>query len=217
MTPARSALLAAIVSLAALACGTTVDGEGTSATGTGGAGGAGGTGGAGPTPACETPPDAMVFELGSGELCFERIEPLATVPQYNGPQGGYHLFLAVGCTDCGASALLEYTILDRATGEPLARTAPLTQVYLELPAGAWPQVAGVQVGMPGVEYLTDEPPVPEGTELAIDVKLRDASGTTLLHEGRLEVTVGATQAWDPCDAHPDGPCCKPDDMCLGNG
>ena len=26
---------------------------------------------------------------------IERIEPLATVPQYNGPQGGYHLWAAL--------------------------------------------------------------------------------------------------------------------------
>ena len=214
MTRARIALLGSVLSLAALACGTTGGAEGT---GGGATGGAGGAGGAGPTPACETPPDAMVFELGTGELCFQRVEPLAKVPQYNGPQGGYHLFLALGCVDCGASALLEYAIIDLATGEPLARTAPTTQVFLELPSGAWPQLAGLQIGMPGVEYLADEPPVPEGTQLGIDVRVLDASGGSVLHEGRLEVTVGATQPWNPCDAHPEGPCCKPDDMCLGNG
>lgn len=180
-----------------------------------GAGGEGGEGGQGPTPAsCDPPADAADFELGTGELCFERVTAGQEVPLYAGPQGGYHLFLAIGCTDCGAQALVMYTIVDPSTGMPLDRTYPDSTTYAMFSGAEWPQSAGLQIGMPGFQWSGDEdPPVPQGTPIQLQVTVRDgAEGTEILHEGALDLVVGAITPWDPCDANPNGPCCG-DELC----
>src|SRR5688572_23369213 len=88
--------------------------------GCGGEGAGDGGHGAGVSlPDCEAPPDPQPFEIGTGELCFERVTPGQTITQWSGPQGGYHMFLAIGCTDCNVSTLIRYTLRDSATLEPI--------------------------------------------------------------------------------------------------
>lgn len=182
----------------AAACGSDVSHEG------GGGSGAGGTGGAGASaPVCVAPDAPQVFEIGTGEQCFERVADGGTVPLMNGPQGGYHLWLAVGCEGCAKDDVIQYDALDPVTLTSLA-FGP-SQTIIE-PSGDWPQVAGIQLGMPGDEFGT--PPLPEGTEVLVDVKVFDPSGMNVLHEGQTHWVLGPITPWDPCDLHPESPCCS---------
>lgn len=209
------ALLVATSPLAA--CGSAGSGHaGGGDEGGGGAGGhaEGGAGGQGPTVECEAPPSPEVFEIGTGEACFSRLEAGAVIDQMNGPQGGYHVWLALGCTDCPPSLALEYAMLDPVTGEPLPGTFPGSQTFAELVAigDGFAEAAGIQLGMPGLSWDPEnEPPLPEGTKLVLDVRATNQAGE-LLHEDAIELELGPIVPWDPCDLHPEGDCCS--DECI---
>src|SRR5687768_6189451 len=105
---------AASAAICLLACGSGVDnapegddGSGGHSAATTGGVGAAGPGGAGPGGAgsggssgCDTPPDPETFEMGTGEHCFARLSANQAVDLISGPQGGYHVWLAIGCADC---------------------------------------------------------------------------------------------------------------------
>ncbi len=209
--------LVAVAAWGLIACGGSSDGDGGS--GGAGAGGDGGGGGA-PDPdpqGCQPPDAAEGFEVGTGELCFAEVNDGGVIQQMHGPQGGYHVWLALGCIDCGDQVWVRGSVLDPATGSPLPNTYT-TDNIVTLSKGAWPQIAGIQQGMPGDDFL-DEPgyePLPPGTPFILRAQVFALDGATLLHEAEVSAVLGDTVDWDPCDADPTGPCCSPDDMCLGN-
>lgn len=158
---------------------------------------------ASPVPeSCDPPAKAEAFEIGTGELCFERLG--ATLPQMNGPQGGYHLFLALGCTDCGGAVDVSAEVLDAAT---MTAVYSPTEQIVTLSDGDWPQVAGLQISMPGLSWDDMDPPVAEGTAIVLHVVVKSEDGAKVLHDEQKPVTLGPITAWDPCDADPSGPCC----------
>lgn len=194
--------LLSLVGLAvcAVACGSSVsDGEG----------GAGGEGGSPPTIDCDAPENPGPFELGTGEACFERVGSGDSVPMMNGPQGGYHMFLAVGCEGCPEEAIVEYSVLDPVTREVIERTYPGSRAYASfVDADGWEQAPGIQLGMPGIMWdVENDPPLPEGTGLLFVVALLDTATEEVLHESELEVVTGPITPWDPCDLHPEDDCC----------
>ncbi|MEZ4310514.1 MAG: hypothetical protein R3F14_20925 [Polyangiaceae bacterium] len=134
-----------------------------------------------------------------------------TVPLMNGPQGGYHVWLSVGCEDCKNPLVLKYGAHDPATGEPFTGTGDL-QAAVPLSSGEWPQKAGLIVYMPGLSWDPEyEPPPAKGTHIVLWAKAYD--GSTLVHEDEVEVVIGDTMYWDPCEKNPDDPSCGLD----GNG
>ncbi len=147
---------------------------------------------------CEAPPAAETFEVGTGEVCFERVAADGIQPMMEGPQGGYHLWLAFVCSDCGPSVTLEAEAAD-ANGPVGSR---IEQV-IDLDAG---MVAGIQLPMPGDPWDENSIKLEEGTALTINVKLSSSSGA-VLHEAAVERTVGPTEVWDYCATHPDDGCC----------
>ena len=161
---------------------------------------------------CEPPSGAEGFEIGTGEICFERVKDGQAVSKMSGPQGGYHLWLALGCTDCGVDARVDYRLLDPATGELLANTAGLTSVIAEFYGEEWPQSSGLQVGLPGGGFIDDpsEPDldIPEGTPFRLEVTVRTKDGGTVLHQGTRDLVMGKTVNWNPCEA---------DDSCGDDG
>lgn len=144
--------------------------------------------------------------MGTGELCFERVEVNGTINMMAGPQGGYHLFFGLGCTDCGSSVQLEIQVLDPSTLQPFDGTY-LDQTAVNLiDVDGWPQAAGIQVGMPGTQWDTETGALPKGTPIIVKVEVSTMGGD-LLHTGELSLVIGDTVDWSPCDANPDGPCC----------
>ncbi|WP_437756132.1 hypothetical protein [Sorangium sp. So ce1389] len=182
-------------------------GEGGSSTGAGGSStGAGGGG-------CLPPEDTAVFEVGTGETCFERIDDGATLPVMAGPQGGYHLWLAVGCRDCGAAVRLRYSVKDPATGE-LFESGAAQEMVLTFPPGNVPQAAGLPARLPGAIWDPDAV-LPQGTRVILAAEVRNDDGSTK-HAAEVEVVLGATEVWggvpcseDPatCGAPGGTPCC----------
>lgn len=157
--------------------------------------------------ACEAPPAPDAFEVGTGELCFERVSN-AELPLLAGPQGGYHLFAAIGCADCEADVTFSYVVLDPATNEIFPGTYPDNQWVVAMSgASEWTQAAGLQIGMPGFQWDDTDPPPPKGTPLRLRVTVTDAVDS---RSADLDFTLGDTLDWNPCDANPDGPCCSED-------
>jgi len=148
--------------------------------------------GAGCEPECATPQNAESFEVGTGELCFERVTDQATVPLMEGPQGGYHVWLAVGCADCGPEVRIRTLILDAGTGDELGGES---EHFAELDGSSWSQQAGIQLSMPGDPWDTTNPPLPEGTAFVVVVAFVDPAGT-VLHESEVQLIVGETLSWD---------------------
>jgi hypothetical protein len=169
-----------------------------------GEGGAGGEGGA---PACgEAPPDAGPFAVGTGEDCFSALAANQEVPLMSGPQGGYHVWLAIGCKDCGDTVTVYYGARDAVTHMTLANTYD-SQAVVTLSGDDWPQAAGMTVIMPGFSWDPEsQPPLEKGTHVIIWAQAYD--GETLLHEAEAEVTIGDIEEWNPCAEDPNAPICQ---------
>ncbi|WP_438031496.1 hypothetical protein [Sorangium sp. So ce204] len=184
-------------------------GEGGSSTGEGGGGSSTGAGGGG---GCRLPDDPAVFEIGTGETCFESIEEGATLPVMAGPQGGYHLWFAVGCSDCGARVRVRYSVKDPATGDLFPPGVP-QEGMVELLPGEFPHAFGLIAFLPGGQW-EPEAVLEEGTHVILAAEARNDDGSTK-HAAQVEVVLGATVAWglpcsdDPatCDAPGGAPCC----------
>jgi hypothetical protein len=161
-----------------------------------------------PGEGCDPPANAGAFEAGTGEMCFERIEPEGSVPLMAGPQGGYHLWLAIGCTDCGPDVRVRATVSDASTGEEISST----EHFAELVGGEWPQLPGIQISMPGSSWGGEEEEdarVPEGTALTMRVEAVSDEGDAILHEVEIPFVLGDTVSWDPCETNPGSDqCCS---------
>ncbi|WP_437681839.1 hypothetical protein [Sorangium sp. So ce131] len=208
--------------------GSTGDGGGSATTGAGGVstgdggggstgdggGGSTGDGGGGSTGdgGCRPPDNPAVFEIGTGETCFTRVEDGATLPVMAGPQGGYHLWLAVGCRACDATIRLRYAVKDPATGDLFPSTAA-QEGMVPLGAGEFRRAAGLPALLPGGVWAPDAV-LAEGTRVLLEAEVRDDSGATQ-HAARVEVVLGATEVWSPpcnpdpetCGAPGGPPCC----------
>ncbi|WP_437780783.1 hypothetical protein [Sorangium sp. So ce1097] len=181
-------------------------GEGGS-TGDGGSAGEGGGGG------CGLPENPAVFEIGTGETCFEHIEDGATLPVMAGPQGGYHLWLAVACGDCGESVRLRYSVRDPATGG-LFPSGAVQEGVIPLLPGVLPHASGLPTRLPGAIWDPSSV-LPEGTRVILAAEARNDDGSTK-HAAQVEVILGATEPWGlPCSDVPETcgapgglPCCN---------
>ena len=203
-------------------CGSTVsedigkggDGEGGGSQASGSGSQASGTNASSSTggPVCDAPSAPATYETGTGESCFERVTDLETLPVYQGPQGGFHLFTAVGCNDCGTEPIVEFGIKDPATMDWYANTYP-QQAVLDLGNGPWFQRAGLTSFLPGLVYQP-ELQLPKGTHVILSASILTATGDTI-HTQEFEVILGDTQTWEPpCDENADtcgkpgaNPCC----------
>lgn len=214
-------LLFAALNLVACQSSVSNGGSGSENSGEGGSAGSaasGGTAGAGgdttsstdtgtTTEACDTPNSPPAFEVGTGEKCFERLTADQEVPLMSGPQGGYHMWLAAGCVDCGTVVHLEYGARDPATHMPLTGTYD-EQAMVQLYGKEWPQAAGLIVHMPGLSWDPEnEPPPAKGTKLLLWAEAYDPDGN-LWHSMEVPVTVGDIVDWNPCVENPNDPLCQ---------
>ena len=166
----------------------------------------------GAAPSCPDPASPAVFEVGTGPECFERLTPVQTVPTIQGPQGGFHLWLSVGCADCGPSVVLEYGIKDPVTKTWVDGTTS-NQALVGLDPQGWGQASGFQARLPGVPWDTTGQ-LPEGTHVILSATVLDAASKPV-HQAEVEVVLGAIEPWyPPCDENPDTcgvpgglPCC----------
>lgn len=164
-------------------------------------------------PVCADPPNPEVFEVGTGETCFERLTPGQTVPVMQGPQGGFHVWLAVGCADCATPEILRYSVRDPTTQAVLAGTQE-GEAVITLDADGWHQGAGYTDFLPGVTWQQGSA-LPKGTHVLIAAALLDKTTMAVQHQGAVEVVLGDTMPWSPpCDPSstcgtPGGlPCCS---------
>ena len=215
MQLSRIAFLFAASTLLAACQGSVSSGEPSGGGGGGGSNGGGGAGGSTSTTtststssvACKTPDLPDSFEVGSGEKCFERLTVDQEVPLMSGPQGGFHMWLAVGCEDCAATVHLKYGARDPATNMPLTGTYD-EEAMVPLKAMDWPQASGLIVHMPGLSWdLENEPPPQKGTKLILWSEAYDEGGA-LLHKAQVEVLVGDIVEWSPCAENPNDPLCQ---------
>ncbi|MFO0589633.1 MAG: hypothetical protein U0441_18995 [Polyangiaceae bacterium] len=156
---------------------------------------------------CNEPKDMPAFDIGTGEKCFAKVTDGDTLPLMNGPQGGYHMWLAAGCKDCGTTVHLKYGARDPATGMPLAGTGDLESMIPLGDGALFMNHPGIVVYMPGLSWdPMTEPPPAKGSQLVLWADAIAADGTVQHHAERL-VTVGDTMSWDPCVENPSDPQC----------
>jgi hypothetical protein len=149
---------------------------------------------------CTLPSDLADLELGTGEQCFERLRSDLVVPQMEGPQGGYHMWLSLYCADCPSEILLETRLVREDTEEVVSDlTGSLRPVQLET-------VTGVIVPLPGSPWDPESPPLPEGTRVVLSASIKTPTGA-LLHEAQDTRVLGAFTYWDYCATNPEDPCC----------
>jgi hypothetical protein len=211
----RFAFLSALAVLA-VACNSSVStggdgGGGASSTSTTGAASSS-TGG----DTCASPSDPIAFEAGSGEACFERLTTGQTVTVLQGPQGGYHVWLAVGCVGCSGKTTIEFGVKDPATKTWFATTSP-QKVSVDLGGAGWQQQAGFTAFLPGVVW-DEKSSLPKGTHVLLTTIHYAADGISS-EEIQHEIVLGDIEQYNPpCDQNPmtcgtpgGQPCCG-----LGN-
>lgn len=199
----RSLALVPLLS-ALLACSGTIEASG----GSGGGGGSGGSGGGGAPPACDAPAAPPDFWVGTGETCFEAVGDGAVLPLMNGPQGGYHVWMAVGCTGaCASATQVRYGVELQDTGAYVTSGIMVGAAAL-LGDASWRSIAGLQAPMPGLSWdpMTD-PPLPAGSLLRLHAEGLDDAGNVLV-ESSVDFVLGDTQFWDPCSGDPNDPNCQ---------
>lgn len=155
---------------------------------------------------CTLPSDLADLELGTGERCFERLGADLVVPQMEGPQGGYHMWLSLYCADCPAEVLLETQLVREDTQEVVSGLTTTLQPV------AFETVTGVIVALPGSPWDPESPPLAEGTRVILSATLKTPSGA-LLHEAEDTRVLGAFTYWDYCASNPEDPCCV--ELCDG--
>lgn len=209
------------------ACGSTDDGATTSEPAAGGhagsagaataghagsAGTAGNAGGAGAT-TCAAPPQPQAFEAGTGQQCFERLTNGQTVTVIQGPQGGFHIWLAVGCSDCGANPFVELGVKDLATGAFYPGYPGPQKQVVSLDGGAWAQRAGLTALLPGMPWDQGSQ-LPKGTHVLLSASVLDVNTNEVRHTSDVEVVLGDIVQWNPCNPDPNqcgqpggAPCC----------
>lgn len=155
---------------------------------------------------CDPPDSPADFEVGTGEKCFERLAAEAEIPLIRGPQGGYHLWLAVGCADCGDKPHLKYGARSSDSEEPLPGTY-VADRHVPLEGDSWGQVAGIQLSMPGLSWDEEnDPPPAKGTRLFLWADV--VNGSQVVHHAEVPVVLGDTVYWDNCDDNSEA--------CAGN-
>ncbi len=125
-----------------------------------------------------------------------------------GPQGGYHVWLAVGCAgaSCTSSLHLKWGVRDATTHELLENTYE-TESFVDVVGDTFRQRAGLVDGMPGISWDPETyPPLPMGTHFIMYVQRLDDAGS-VLEEIERELVLGETIVWDPCAEHPELPEC----------
>lgn len=193
----------ALSGLFVLGCSSSVS----SADGSGGAGGGGEGGQGGEAPAtCDPPPSPEVFEIGTGEDCFARVQPGQELPLIAGPQGGFHMWVAMSCAGCSAEMHLRYGALDPATGEHFANTYASEGLF-ELSGDAKSrQRAMLTAGVPGMSWdPVAFPPLEKGA--AVRLYVEHLVDGMVVERSEVDVVVGDTVTWDPCAEDPS--------MCTG--
>lgn len=113
---------------------------------------------------------APVVEVGTGHESFEELPMGGEVTLINGPQGGYHVLLAIKCEGCDPVIDVRYGISDLHSGEGLTfdglqRTVPLQ------PRGDWAEYA------PLVGFLRENDPSQYiGREVVLWAEMDDPGG-----------------------------------------
>jgi hypothetical protein len=159
---------------------------------------------------CDPPSNPAVFELGTGEACFEQLTPGQTVPQIQGPQGGFHVWAGLGCGDCGDRAIVEFGTKNAKTkdwllGEPSKQVVDLGQ-------GAWGQHAGLTAFLPGDVHNVPDEQLPEGAHVILAMRVLDAKDAEL-HKAEIELVLGELEQWSACSSEEscglsgNPPCC----------
>jgi hypothetical protein len=141
---------------------------------------------------CEAPTSPAAFELGTGDTCFERLTPGQTITVFAGPQGGYHVWTSLGCSDCPAKTILEYGVKTADT-RAWINDAPV-KLVATLGPGPWAQQAGLRSFLPGDSFSDKEanarPPV--GLHVLLTMRALDA-GNAEIHAAEIPLVLGETE------------------------
>lgn len=182
-----------------LGCTSTVSSDGS------GGGGEGGQGGEAPA-SCDPPPSPEAFEIGTGEVCFERLEAGQVVPLVQGPQGGFHVWVAMSCVGCGAEMHLRYGALDPTTDEHFENTYPSEGLFQLSGDASARQRAMLTAVMPGLPWDPENfPPLEKGASVRLYVEhLEDG---VVVERSEIDVVLGDTVSWDPCAESPESEFC----------
>ncbi len=160
--------------------------------------------------ACPSQPWSGGFEVGTGEECFEAVTSKQSVPLIAGPQGGFHIWFGLRCTNCEDTQLLSYGVKDAETGAFVSVDSFTTMIHLDK-ADGYRQAAGILAYMPGVAWEGE--PDYLGSTFVLWLQ---ATVDGQLVEDEVTVVVDSLQYWSPpCD--PDQENVPGGNGCGGDG
>lgn len=149
-------------------------------------------GGASPSP-CGAPPGDPDFAVGTGEICFEPLREGQVVPRVAGPQGGYHVWVAVACASCPEEVVTRVGV--QRDGAWLTQTS---ERVVELHSH---QVAGLLATL--TDPIDPSSTLPEeGATVVVVLDVETPTREPLAH-GEVHVVLGEIVAWqNKCDRDP---------------
>jgi len=126
---------------------------------------------------------AAVIDVGTGYESFESLTADRRVELINGPQGGYHVLLAVRCQGCDAAVHIRYGIRDLDSNELLTFDDLERSVVLE-PREGWAEYA------PLVSFLRENDPSQyRNRDVLLWAEVTDSSGVPV--EAMIEAVIAA--------------------------
>lgn len=151
---------------------------------------------------CGETPDAPAFEIGTGEVCFEPLNDGDLLPVMAGPQGGFHVWVALLCAACPDELHSLVGVKLEGSDDWVGETGErIIELRSDQFAGLYALLAGTTADPTSV--------LPEGTNVRVVVRLSSLEGEVLF-EGEKHVTLGPTEIWhNVCDPD-ESTCGKPD-------
>lgn len=121
----------------------------------------------------EPEPDASLI-VGTGEVAFEDTKSIDGVPLIAGPQGGYHIWVAVRCRGVGPQQVqIRYGVSDAQSAELLS-VEGLRAVVDLLPVDGWDEWLAMTAFLTSGDTSTYA-----GREIVLWAEVEDATGQPL--------------------------------------
>lgn len=134
---------------------------------------------------------AVDLSVGTGEDAYQPVAKGSTIPLMKGPQGGFHLWIALRCDGCKDLAVVEFGARDGASGELLSYPGLQQRVAFPIGGGV-DDVSGL------VTHVTStDPDDYVGRSAVLWASLRADPEEPAFAEASADVAIGDVEVWNP--------------------
>jgi len=124
--------------------------------------------------------------LGTGDKCYVPLESNDTVPIIGGPQGGFHIWVALRSAGLGDEVIASYRVLDTADDSAITLSDPIERIVELCPIGeGWNEAAKLYAQLDA--FTIDEVGHFVGRTIRLGVTLRNSASASASAEATLKL------------------------------